>query len=187
MVLHLTVTHYKQRMHQPTIELDIVYHLADGDDMLPDQEDPRIAAAAHWVAEQFKLRKLYASIAIVNDKTMRQLNAERLGHDWPTDVISFVLDELDDSVLGKSVEGEVIASAETAAQVCSAAGWRAVDELLLYIVHGLLHVAGMDDIECKDRHAMRLMERECLMRLGLAQAEQHVQRFDLVHHSEADE
>lgn len=169
-------------MHQPTIELDIVYHLADGDDMLPDQEDPRIAAAARWIAEQFALRKLYASIAIVDDQTMRQLNAERLGHDWPTDVISFVLDEFDDRV-----EGEVIASAETAAQVCSVAGWRAMDELLLYIVHGLLHVAGMDDIEPEDRQAMRLMERECLLALGLAQAEQHGLCFDSVIHSEVDE
>ncbi len=174
-------------MHQPTIELDIAYHLSDCDAALPDQEDPRIAAAAHWVAEQFKLRKLYASIAIVDDETMRQLNAERLGHDWSTDVISFVLDELDGSV-----EGEVIASAETAAEICSAAGWSAMDELLLYIVHGLLHVAGMDDIQPEDRRAMRLMERDCLKALGLAQAEQHVQRFDsVIHnsviHSEVDE
>jgi len=169
-------------MHQPVIELDIVYHLSDCDAALLDQEDPRIAQAARWIAEQFKHRKFYASIAIVDDATMRQLNAERLGHDWPTDVISFVLDELDDSV-----EGEVIASAETAAQVCSAAGWSAADELLLYIVHGLLHVAGMDDIEFEDRQAMRHMERECLMAVGLTQAEQHVLRFDSVNQSEIDE
>ncbi|MEO8268612.1 MAG: rRNA maturation RNase YbeY [Aureliella sp.] len=169
-------------MHQPTIELDIVYHLADCDETLPDQEDPRIAQAARWIAEEFRLRKLYASIAIVDDETIRRLNAERLGHDWPTDVISFVLEELDDSV-----EGEVIASAETATHMCSAAGWSAVDELLLYIVHGLLHVAGMDDIDCEDRRAMRLMERDCLIAVGLDQAEQHVLRFDSVIRSEVDE
>ncbi|MCA9181659.1 MAG: rRNA maturation RNase YbeY [Planctomycetales bacterium] len=172
----------KQRMHQPAIELDIVYHLADYDETLFVEEDPRIAQAARWIAEQFKHRKFYASIAIVDDATMRQLNAERLGHDWPTDVISFVLDELDGSV-----EGEVIASAQTASQVCSSAGWSAMDELLLYIVHGLLHVAGMDDIESEDRQAMRLMERECLMAVGLAQAEQHVLRFDSINHSEINE
>ncbi len=169
-------------MHKPSIELDIAYHLSDRDETIPRQEDPRIAQAAGWIAEQFELRKLYASIAIVDDETIRQLNAERLGHDWPTDVISFVLDEFDDSV-----EGEVIASAETAAHICSAAGWNAVDELLLYIVHGLLHVVGMDDIEPDDRHAMRLMERECLLAVGLAQAEQHVLRFDCVVDSEVDE
>lgn len=169
-------------MHKPTIELDIVYHLPDGDETLPSHEDPRIAQAAGWIAERFKLRKLYASIAIVDDETMQQLNAERLGHAWPTDVISFVLDELDDSI-----EGEVIASAQTAAHVCSAAGWRAEDELLLYIVHGLLHVVGMDDIDSEDRQAMRLMERECLLAVGLAQAEQHGLRFDCGVNSEVDE
>lgn len=168
-------------MHKPTIELDIAYHLSGSDETLPNQEDSRIAWAAAWIAEQFKLSKLYASIAIVDDETMRQLNAERLGHDWPTDVISFVLDELDDSV-----EGEVIASAETAAQMCSAAGWSAEDELLLYIVHGLLHAVGMDDIEPEDRHAMRLMERDCLLALGVAHAKLHVLRFDAVTHSEVD-
>ncbi len=174
-------------MRQPTVELDIAYYLTERDAMLPNQADPRIAAAARWIAECFRLRKLFVSMAIVDDQTMRQLNAERLGHDWTTDVISFVLDELEDDALGNSVEGEVIASAETAAHMCSAAGWSAEDELLLYIVHGLLHVVGMDDRESADRHAMRLMERECLLAVGLAQAEHHVQRFDLVIDSEVEE
>ncbi|MCC7337959.1 MAG: hypothetical protein IT422_22955, partial [Pirellulaceae bacterium] len=54
-------------MHQPAIELDIVYHLSNCDAARLDQEDPRIAQAARWIAEQFKLRKLYASIAVVDD------------------------------------------------------------------------------------------------------------------------
>lgn len=169
-------------MTHPTIELDIVYHLPEDDNTLPDQEDPRIAQAARWVAEHFQLRKLFASIAIVDDPTMQQLNHERLGHNWPTDVISFEIDRVHDSV-----EGEVIASAETAAQVCAAAGWSAEDELLLYVVHGLLHVAGMDDVELEQRQAMRLKERECLLALGVANAEQHVARWETVFTSEVEE
>ena len=160
-------------MNPPTVELDIVYHLHDASAAYYIAEDSRIALAAEWIAQQFDIAKLYASIAIVDDDTIQQLNAQRLGHDWPTDVISFVLDQTD-----SSVEGEVIASAETASKVCRAAGWNARDELLLYVVHGLLHVAGMDDVELDDGQAMRQVERECLLAIGVAQADQHGQRWD---------
>lgn len=168
-------------MSSPIIELDIVYHLHDPNAVYYIVEDARIELAAEWITRQFGLSKLYASIAVVDDDTIQQLNAERLGHDWPTDVISFVLDQND-----CSVEGEVIASAETAAKVCRAAGWNAADELLLYIVHGLLHVAGMDDMQLGERQAMRQAERECLLAIGVAQADQHGQRWDDIAISEVD-
>lgn len=168
-------------MNPNIAELDIVYHLHDAHAAYYMAEDPRIEIAATWIAQQFGLSKLYASIAVVDDQTIRQLNAQRLGHDWPTDVISFVLDQTD-----SGLEGEVIASAETAAKVCRAAGWSAQDELLLYIVHGLLHVAGMDDVELEERQAMRQMERKCLLAIGVAQADQHGQRWDDIAISEID-
>lgn len=168
-------------MNPHLTELDIVYHLHDVDAAYYMLQDPRIEHAAAWIAQHFGLTKLYASIAVVDDQTIQQLNAQRLGHDWPTDVISFVLDQTD-----SSLEGEVIASAETAAQVCTAAGWSAQDELLLYIVHGLLHVAGMDDVELQERLAMRRVERECLLAIGVTQADQHGQRWDDIAISEID-
>lgn len=168
-------------MNSHITELDIVYHLHDAPAAYHIAEDPRIELAAAWIAQQFGVAKLYASIAVVDDQTIRQLNAQRLGHDWPTDVISFVLDQS-----ASSLEGEVIASAETAAKVCIAAGWSAQDELLLYIVHGLLHVAGMDDVELEERQAMRQAERECLLAIGVTQADQHGQRWDDIAISEID-
>lgn len=168
-------------MIQPSIELDIAYHLHDPSAEYFVAEDPRIELAAGWIARRFGLVKLYVSIAVVDDDTIRQLNSERLAHDWPTDVISFVLDQTDDSV-----EGEVIASAETAAKVCQAAGWNMQDELLLYIVHGLLHVAGMDDLEPAEQQAMRQAERECLRAIGVAQADQHGQGWDNISLYEVD-
>lgn len=155
-------------MKPPIIELDIVYHLPDPSAEYYLAPDPRIERAADWIARHFGLHKVYASIAVVDDSTMQQLNAQRLGHDWPTDVISFELDQS-----STSVEGEVIASAETAARMCRVAGWEAADELLLYIVHGLLHVSGMDDVHAAERQAMRDVERECLLSMGVAQADRH--------------
>lgn len=161
------------------IDLDLVYHVDPAAYGLPLPPDARIRQAADWVTNHFGLHSLYASVAVVDDDTMHSLNAERLGHDWSTDVISFEIDRSP-----TLVEGEVIASAETAARVSQLAGWPAADELLLYVVHGLLHVAGMDDLDATERQHMRQTEQECLLAIGVPQAAQHVQRFDSVCDSE---
>ena len=90
------------------------------------------------------------------------------------DVISFVF-EVDEEA-GR-VEGEIIASADTAARLAPDAQWRTEDELLLYVVHGLLHLAGLDDIEPEDQAEMRAAERDCLLALGVAGAERHLDRW----------
>ena len=63
-----------------------------------------------------------------------------MNHDWPTDVLSFVLDD-DDGHL----EGEVIISADTAAAAAAEVGWPAAAEQLLYVIHGMLHLVGYRD------------------------------------------
>ena len=50
------------------------------------------------------------ALAVVDDAAMQELNRQFLNHDWPTDVLSFALQ--DD---GDHLEGEVIISADTAA------------------------------------------------------------------------
>jgi probable rRNA maturation factor len=71
------------------------------------------------------------SVAVVADHEMQTLNAKWLEHDWPTDVLSFVLADG-----GGALEGEIIVSAETAQRQALAFGWRGDDELLLYVIHG---------------------------------------------------
>ena len=81
------------------------------------------------------------SIALVDDATIHAVNRRHLAHDWPTDVISFRLSEVDDDELA----GELVVSAEMAATTARQAGVGAWDELALYVVHGLLHLCGYDD------------------------------------------
>src|SRR5690606_31695495 len=119
-------------MHDPRVELDIAYHT---DAAAPD--DHRYHRAAQWIADRFQFHKLIVSVAIVDDPTIQEVNREHLDHDWPTDVVSFVIDQRDGVV-----EGEVIASHQTAERVHADAQWSVSDELLLYVVHGILHVAG---------------------------------------------
>ena len=102
------------------------------------------------------------SIAIVDDAAIRELNKKYLDHDYATDVLSFPL-----SRNAGRLEGEVVASAETAARVAARFGWKPADELLLYVVHGALHLVGYDDRTVKARAQMQAAQRRYLAALGL--------------------
>ena len=102
------------------------------------------------------------SIAVVDDPTMHDLNRRYLRHDYPTDVLSFLLEDEDDRI-----EGEIIISADYAAREADQFGWTAQDEMLLYVIHGSLHLAGYDDLEPELKAEMRAKEREYLATFGL--------------------
>lgn len=102
------------------------------------------------------------SVALVDDPTIHEINRRHLQHDYPTDVISFVL-EREDGYL----DGEVVASADTACTVARELGWPAQNELLLYVVHGTLHLVGYDDQSDSDREEMRARECHYLAKFGL--------------------
>ena len=99
------------------------------------------------------------SVAIVDDARMHELNRQYLGHDYPTDVLSFVL-EFDPEE--QSLDGEIIVSAEYAAREAVRYGWSTDDELLLYVIHGSLHLVGHDDTTPEARQKMREAEAEQL-------------------------
>jgi probable rRNA maturation factor len=104
------------------------------------------------------------SIAIVDDAVIQRLNARYLQHDYPTDVLSFTL-ETDDA--SGRLEGELIVSGETAERVAAEYGWDPQDELMLYLIHGALHLTGMDDSTDEQRAGMRAAEDSWLQSIGL--------------------
>ncbi|MFO0904628.1 MAG: rRNA maturation RNase YbeY [Pirellulales bacterium] len=131
-----------------------------------DRRRIRQAVRAILAGEGFAAGEV--SIAVVDDPTIHRLNRQFLQHDYPTDVLSFLLGESDDqSAEGRSLEGEVIVSADTAAQSAERYGWRAEDELLLYVIHGTLHLTGYDDLEPELQIQMRERERHYLAQFGL--------------------
>ena len=70
---------------------------------------------------------------------------------------------------GKTIDGEVIVSSEYAAKLAPEFGWEPLEELTLYIVHGLLHLCGYDDLTEAALPVMRQREREVLALIGLQQ------------------
>jgi probable rRNA maturation factor len=126
--------------------------------------DPRaLASLARKALAAEGVERAAVSLAVVDDATIREVNRRHLGHDWPTDVVTFPLSGPGDPELA----GEVVVSAEMAAATAREAGVPAWDELALYVVHGLLHLCGHDDTDDASRAAMRRREGEVLARLGL--------------------
>jgi probable rRNA maturation factor len=103
------------------------------------------------------------SIALVDDATIHSLNRLHLNHDWPTDVITFSLGDSGDS----AIEAELIVSTEMAWRTAQEAGADPSAELALYVVHGLLHLCGFDDVRPEDAARMRKREEEVLAREGI--------------------
>lgn len=150
--------------------------VADNQDCLPvDTEAVREVVRQTLAAEEIVAATI--SIAIVDNPTMHELNRQYLGHDYETDVLSFLLESSggDDQATGiprgtgKTIDGEIIVSSEYAAKLAPEFGWNPTEEMMLYIVHGLLHLCGYDDLTDEELPVMRQREREILALIGLKQ------------------
>lgn len=129
--------------------------------------EDRLRHAVQRVLAEAGVVEATVSLAIVGDEAIARLNERFLAHHGPTDVLSFLLERE-----GDRLEGEIVASADTAACVAARLGWPAADELLLYVVHGALHLAGYDDRDDDGQQQMRAAERRHLAYFGLSPPEQ---------------
>lgn len=107
-------------------------------------------------------------VMITDDETIHEINRRHLDHDYPTDVISFTYER------SKSVvEGELVVSLCTARRSALELGWDWRHELVLYVVHGTLHICGLEDTSPPERAEMRFQEQLVLERLGIADARRY--------------
>lgn len=108
-------------------------------------------------------RQAEIGLAIVDDAGIAALHDLWMGLPDPTDVITFDLGGSD----GTGLHGDIAVSAETARRVARSLGWQPRYELAYYVVHGLLHLAGEDDLDPTARRKMRTRERELMAAIGL--------------------
>lgn len=125
-------------------------------------DEQLLVRAVEDVLADSTVRTAEISIAVVDDPTIHRLNVEFLEHDYPTDVLSFALEESE-----THLEGELIVSTDTASREAAEAGWAPHDELLLYVIHGTLHLVGYLDAEADERREMLAAELTHLKRLGI--------------------
>ena len=125
-------------------------------------DENRLIDAVHLITSEAGFIQGSVSLAVVDDPTIHALNVQYLEHDYPTDVLSFVL-EREQPLL----DGEVIVSADTAAEDAKTYGWKMNDELLLYVIHGTLHLVGFNDKTPDGQAEMHVQEAKYLLKFGL--------------------
>ncbi len=96
---------------------------------------------------------------VTRDGELRRLNRQFLGRDYPTDVLSFPEPGSDGFL------GEIAISADRAAEQARAFGHSLADEVRILMLHGLLHLLGMD--HARDRGRMARAELGYRRELGL--------------------
>ena len=104
------------------------------------------------------------SVAIVGAKQMGALHLKFMGDPTPTDVLTF---DLDHNHAGKVTHGEVIVCMGVARAEARRRGIAVEHELLLYALHGMLHLCGFDDRTTATYRRMHRMEDRILTHLGI--------------------
>jgi probable rRNA maturation factor len=122
------------------------------------------------------------TLTFIDEADIAELNAEHMGKDGPTDVLSFPLDDDGDEANPgvPTLLGDIVISPVVAARQCADHAGTFDDEIALLVVHGILHVLGHDHAEPDEAETMRSRELDHLSALhwrGPAPA-----GFRLTHH-----
>ena len=88
-------------------------------------------------------------VSLVDDAAIAAVHEEFMNDSTPTDVITFH-------------HGEIVISVETAIRYAEEQGHPAEREALLYVIHGLLHLNGHDDLSEPAREIMHQTQERLL-------------------------
>lgn len=100
-------------------------------------------------------------IVITGAAEMARVNEQHLGHEGATDVITFDYTPPG----GAGLHGEILICLDVAGRQASAYRTTCSLEVLRYLVHGLLHLCGYDDLEPATRQVMKRHENRLVKRL----------------------
>lgn len=91
-------------------------------------------------------------VSLLGDEEMARIHGEFLDDPTPTDVITFH-------------HGEILVGAETARREAAEHGNSWMEETLLYVIHGLLHLNGHTDVSEPERSTMHQIQENILSEL----------------------
>ncbi|CAN5836804.1 hypothetical protein BH23ACT1_BH23ACT1_04180 [soil metagenome] len=107
------------------------------------------------------------SLTFVDEDIISELNRHHLGGEGPTDVLAFPLDAPTVGLAADGIPvllGDVVVCPAQAQRNAVARSVATDDELALLVVHGVLHVLGMDHAEPEEAAQMQAAERDLLAR-----------------------
>jgi len=115
------------------------------------------------------------AIVFVDEAAMEQLHVQWMDEPGPTDVLSFPMDELrpgtEDDPTPPGLLGDIVVCPQVATAQAETAGHTPLEEMLLLVAHGVLHLLGFDHAEPEEEREMFGLQRDIL--IGFALAERH--------------
>jgi len=101
-----------------------------------------------------------AAVYFVGANAIKRINKEYVGHEGVTDVICFDYRETD-RIPGEETAVEIFISPDAAeGEAIKRENSSYADEIALYIVHGMLHASGEDDLVPEKKRKMRRREKK---------------------------
>ena len=108
------------------------------------------------VAASYGLKVGEIGYMFVNDEKILEVNNQFLGHDYYTDIITF------DYCEGKTISGDIYISVDTVFTNADKFGRPYDEELHRVIIHGILHLCGLNDKGPGEREIMEAAENKAL-------------------------
>ena len=112
------------------------------------------------VAESYGKRVGDVAYVFCDDEEILRVNRQFLGHDYFTDIITFSRNE------DNFVSGDIIISLDTVRSNAANLGKDYEEELRRVIIHGILHLCGLNDKGPGEREQMEAAENEALILWG---------------------
>jgi len=147
------------------INLDLDQHLIESYEIALDLQNSIIDAAQTALLLEHHTSAANITIVLSDDTQLQKLNFEFLQINTPTDVLSFPVDEKDPETNERYL-GDIVISYPRALVQAAAGGHNVRDELLLLVVHGVLHLLGYDHSQEGEKRVMWERQSEILKELG---------------------
>lgn len=126
---------------------------------MPDIKRRETTAWIKKVAASYGRKVGEIGYMFVNDEKILKVNNEYLGHDYYTDIITFDYDE------GDVLNGDLVISLDTVRTNAQQFGKPYNEELHRVIIHGILHLCGINDKGPGERQQMEAAENRALQLL----------------------
>jgi len=135
-------------------------HIHSKQALLPlKRQQNKIRSFVSFVLDQEKVTCNEVGVFFISDRSMRKMHKVFFNDSSPTDCISLPIDEPQEAV-GHVYLGDIFVCPETAIRYSAKKSTDPYKEITLYILHGLLHLIGYDDIDPDDRKRMRKIEKK---------------------------
>ena len=127
----------------------------------------RVQHLAGFVRDELKLHPMVdVGIIFVDEAPMEELHIKWMDEPGPTDVLSFPMDELrpgsEDVPSPEGVLGDIVVCPQIAAKQAQVAGHAPINEILLLVTHGMLHLVGFDHATPSEEQEMFSLQRSLL-------------------------